>query len=537
MKTRKEFAALLIAAAIFPLLSCSRGGGGSEGVQTGAADDLSEHYVYTFSMLNWGQIYGTDFNSDVVAQHFQKKFNFEWDTTITTWDDWYQKPVLWITSGDMPDLVFTDFNYNDYKNWAEQELLKRLPDGWKQKYPNLARLQELSVVGPEVEKRVEGNPATLFNAAYSTLPTSPQIATHLSLFFRKDWAEVLGFEIKNQYTLQEFTAMVEKFMAEGFSLPGVTRGRTDTWNLDTGGVATAFLSSQWSNATRFYKDSSGKYVWGPDDPKVLELLRYMKQAIDKGIVSRNFASFKNAEQDSLFATGQAFGMYNHGWIEYVYRYFNQFREATGLDPFERLQQAVLTDANGQCQEYGILNFWSCLYFNPNLSDAKFSRLLSILDYIASDEGQDVIRLGFEGKDYTREGDLITITRAVDASGNFEPISKLYPGAGIYSHITVCADEFAAKNPAIPQEYQKYPRTMYDTKQKIGVDAGTVLPLNIDLYFHSGPNYLKFNTDVGAELVRVAMMDGDLTANYNNWLREMHAVVDPVLAELNAAFGK
>jgi hypothetical protein len=34
-----------------------------------------------------------------------------------------------------------------------------------------------------------------------------------------------------------------------------------------------------------------------------------------------------------------------------------------------------------------------------------------------------------------------------------------------------------------------------------------------------------------------MMDGDLRTNYNNWLKEMHAVVDPVLAELNAAFGK
>jgi putative aldouronate transport system substrate-binding protein len=536
MKIRKN-ALLLAGIFAFTLLSCSRGDARGGSSQTGAVDDLSEHYVYSFSMLNWGQIYGTDFNSDDVAQHFQKKFNFEWDTTITTWDDWYQKPVLWITSGDMPDLVFTDFNFNDYKNWADQDLLKRLPDGWKQMYPNLARLQQLSVVAPEVEKRVEGNPATLLNAAFSTLPTSPRIASHYSLFFRKDWAEALGFEIKNQYTLQEFTAMIEKFQAESSSLPGVTRGRTDTWNLSTGGVVNAFVGFQWPNATRFYKDGSGKYVWGPDDPQVLELLKYMKQAIDKGIVSKNFASFRNSEEDSLFASGQAFGMLTHGWIEYVYRYFNQFQEATGLDPFGSLQQATLTDPNGHFSDYEGLNFWACLYFNPKMSDAKFSRLLSILDYIASDEAQDVIRLGFEGKDYTRDGGIITITRAKDASGNFEPISKLYPGAGVYSHITICADEFAAKNPAIPQQYQKYPRTMYDTKQKIGVDTGTVLPYNFDLYFFSGPNFLKFNTDVGGELVRVCMMDGDLTANYNNWLKDMRPVVDPVLAELNAAFGK
>jgi putative aldouronate transport system substrate-binding protein len=531
----KKIVILGILAVILTALIFAGGNQQKSGAQ--ATDDPNQHYTFTFSMLNWGQLYGTDFNSDAVAQYLQKKFNFDWDVTITTWEDWYQKPVLWVTSGDMPDLVFTNFNFNDYKSWTEQDLLKRLPDGWQQKYPNLARLQESTIVAPAVEKKVPGNPATLLNATFSIMPTKPRIADHNSLIFRKDWARALGMEIKDRYTLQEFVSMVEKFQAQGYSLPGITKGRTEAWNLDTGYALSAFLSSQWPEYGSFTKDPSGKYVWGPDDPKTLELLKYMKSAIDRSVISQNFVSFKNREQDQLFLAGQAFAIYSHHQLDYMYGYMKQFQENTGLDPTEYLQVALLTDPKGNYNSNEVLNFWSCLYFNPALSDAKFARLLSLLDYVGSAEGQDLVRMGIEGKDYTRNGNSITITLPKDVNGNFEPIYKVYPGAGVYSHITICSDDYAVRDPSIPQKYRDISEAMYALKQKIGVDTGTITAYDFDRYFFSGPNYLKFNADVGAELVRVAMMDGNLEVNYKNWLTDMHKVVDPVLTELNAAYGK
>jgi putative aldouronate transport system substrate-binding protein len=523
-----------VAMAVLALAACSRK---AEVAQQSVTDDMSEHYVYSYAALNWGQLNGTDFNSDVLAQHFTKKFNFEWDVIQSTWADWSEKARIWINSGDMPDFVFDDFNFTDYKNWADQDLLKRFPDGWKTTYPNLAKVFNNTVLGPAMEDQVEGNMAVFLNTIFFNKPTNPKVAPHYSLFFRKDWASALGFEIKDQYTLKEVTAMIEKFMAEGSSLPGVARGKTDTFNLDTGRVSQVFLTSQWADATRFYKDASGKYIWGPDDPKTFELVRTMKSAIDRGIISKNFASFKNEEQDGLFYSGQAFALFTHGWVDYVYRDWTKFRTTTGLDPFECIQEAVITDPDGNYQEYEQLNYWSCQYFNPKMSDAKMARLLSILDYIASDEGQEIIRLGFEGKDYTKSGDTITITRPKDENGNFLEVHNIYPGAGLYSHTTMCPDNFALNSPAIPVSFHTPPRTMYATKQRIGIDTGTLRNYNFELYFFSGPNYLKFNTDVGGEIIRVCMMDGDLKANYDQWLKDIHPVVDPILAELNAAYGK
>ena len=37
----------------------------------------------------------------------------------------------------MPDELFWDFNFSDYMNFSEQGLIKELPEGWEEKYPNL----------------------------------------------------------------------------------------------------------------------------------------------------------------------------------------------------------------------------------------------------------------------------------------------------------------------------------------------------------------------------------------------------------------
>jgi putative aldouronate transport system substrate-binding protein len=347
----------------------------------------------------------------------------------------------------------------------------------------------------------------------------------------------LGFEIKDQYTIQEFTAMVETFMDRGSSLPGVTRGKVDTWSINTWFVVQSFIEHQWIDATGFYKDASGKYVWGPDDPRTFALVQNMKAAIDKGIVSRNFASFTNQEEDDFFYTGQAFATGTNGWVGHVYTDWRKFQDSTGLDPFECIQETTIVDADGYYQGYESLNFFSALFFNPDMDDAKMTRLLKILDYVASPEGQSYIRMGFEGKDYTKNGDTITITREKDASGNFVEMYDKYPGSGLYSHMTICADNYEVTNPAIPMGYHNAVRTMYATRQKLGVDTGTLKDYNWELYFFEGPNYLKFNSDAGSELIRVSMENGDLKTNYDRWLREMRPMVDPVLAELNAAYGK
>lgn len=438
----------------------------------------------------------------------------------------------------MPDMLFTDFNYKDYTSWVNQDLVKRFPDNWKTKYPNLGYVYDQTMLGPALEDVVAGNTAVFPNIIFFTKPTNPKIAPHYSIYFRKDWASALGFDIKDQYTLVEMEEMIEKFMQDGSSLDGVETGKIDTWNLDTGRVSGVYISSQWADWSRFYKDDTGKYVWGPDDPRVFPMLQHMKEGIDKGIVSKNFASFQNEEQDDLFYAGQAFSIWSHGWVGPINGNYDKFTKNTGQEALDSIQEAVLTDTDGHFQEYEQLNYWSCMVFDPKLSDAKFDRLLSLSDYVVTTEAQEIARMGIEGKDWERDGDTYKIIRDKDPeTGGFVDLGLLYPGAGVYGSFFILGDDFAARNPAIRPEYHKVARTMYNTKQKIGIDTGTVKSYNFETYFFDGPNYTRLNINLGNDMVQLCMQDGDLRTNFDAWLKDRHVVVDPVLDELNAAFGK
>ena len=65
------------------------------------------------------------------------KFNIDMDFVAISWSDWVEKQRIWINSGDMPDVLFWDFNYSDYLNFSDQGLIRELPEGWEEKYSNL----------------------------------------------------------------------------------------------------------------------------------------------------------------------------------------------------------------------------------------------------------------------------------------------------------------------------------------------------------------------------------------------------------------
>jgi ABC-type glycerol-3-phosphate transport system substrate-binding protein len=132
MKKALPFAA----AFLLVLAGCSNKG--TQPAQSGGADDLSEQFTYSFALVNSGQFTegAQDFNSDVIAKHFEEKFNFKFgDVTLMTWSDWQERPRIWIASGDMPDFLQTNFNYEDYKNWYDQDLLKKIPLGLADQIP------------------------------------------------------------------------------------------------------------------------------------------------------------------------------------------------------------------------------------------------------------------------------------------------------------------------------------------------------------------------------------------------------------------
>ena len=145
-RTKKLLALLMVCVLVLGLTACGSGGGESSSAQSGTSSaggtesgrtesvetaeaDYSEKMTISYAAV--AMVEGVDYNADELSQYFQDKFNIEWEPIALTWDNWAEKLRIWINSNDMPDFVMWDFNYGDYVNYAEQGLIRQLPNGWK----------------------------------------------------------------------------------------------------------------------------------------------------------------------------------------------------------------------------------------------------------------------------------------------------------------------------------------------------------------------------------------------------------------------
>lgn len=97
----------------------------------------------------------SDFDN-VYHKYFTDKFNIKWDYNYIEWDSWAEKLRLWINSGDLPDVASWNYVHGDALNYIDQGLLYKLPDDWKERWPNVAAAYKLTGLGDELEKAVGG---------------------------------------------------------------------------------------------------------------------------------------------------------------------------------------------------------------------------------------------------------------------------------------------------------------------------------------------------------------------------------------------
>ena len=170
-----------------------------------------------------------------------------------------------------------------------------------------------------------------------------------------------------------------------------------------------------------------------------------------------------------------------------------------------------------------------------MDDEKMDRILSIMDYIATEEGQELVNLGFEGTDFTKDNGKITVTRAKDDKGVFKPMNEIYPSFWVFAMMVVLTDNFGINDPGVPEKYTKLVTEQYDIRSK-----GNIRPIDWELGTFSAPNYGKFqltNQDNLSEaFTQLILKNGDLEKNWNEWVSSVSVQVNDSLKEINDAIG-
>jgi len=446
--------------------------------------------------------------------------------------DYTEKNRIWISSGDMPDITFSGLNYSDYKKFAEQGLIRALPADYEQKYPNMTRaFMATGGIDKALKDRFGGKLYCAPKPIFFNKIVDP-FGEHSSIYFRKDWTQKVGLPVKDAYTIDELMALAKAFMDRDPNGNGA--GKTIGLAIEPGNMFIALVRpylSAWAGF--FYKD--GKYVWGPAQPEVLEGLKTIKKYYDQGIIYKDFFAMKvRSEVEAKLNAGLTGLMFNGGAFGNVKRIFTAFTKETKLDAMENLGLANIYGPDGKFHTTEFMNLQSVSYFNPKMESDKFDRILALLDYVATPEVQELINLGFKGKDFTKEGDRVTITRPKDAGGNFVPIANLYPSYYLWAMLIIAWDDFTVRDPSTDPRLLAMNRKMWEVR----TTNGNMARVDYDLTFHSGPYVDKASSiTVSADFTGMIVKEANIEEAWKKWVKEKEPIIAPALDELNKAIQK
>ncbi len=477
-----------------------------------------------------------NYMNDEIYKAFDAKFNFEYKLIPLSWDNWVERDRIWINSGDMPDMMFWNFDFKDYVNFSKQGLIKPLPADYEQKYPNLASAMAktglsdyLKTLDPE--GRVYMVPNVIYNTPVTE--TTDLVLDAKVLYYRKDWAQQAGIQIGDTVTAEQIAELGNAFVQQDSGGNGA--GRTIGLSSQPYQLYSAFVQTHNSFYNQFHKDGSGQYVWGSAEDSTFEGIKSFAQYFKQGFIDKDYYTFKSKEHYDKFDTGIS-GMFIDGAsAANVNERYQAFAKANpGANPEEAIGLATIVGPDGKFHgQQNILNYWAGEVFNPKIDDETFDRILSILDYIATDEGQRLIFAGVEGKDYKMEGDKLVITREKDEQGNFKYMGDLYPSYYFFYTKIVLPDDWSARDPSLADGVRDTAVKMFRVKEKIT----DLIPPDYDVMFLSAPNKDKFNISIDDAITQIILEKKDIDTQWADWKKSVQPKVDAVLKEINGALAK
>lgn len=554
-KSKKLIAALLASLMVLSTAACSDGETQSSssqqsGTNSSAAgetssvetSDTGEEGTYdTHVDLSWYKegITGHEINydGDAFGQFWQDKFNVTIDLTAATKDDsdWNERLRIWINSGDMPDVAHWGFNYGELADYAAQDAVYRFPDDWKERWPNVAASQEY-VPGAAVAEEKLGGTYVLFRTIFANHRPSERLSYHALLYMRKDWMEACGVEIKDTYSPSELEEIATKFKEMD---PGNVGSQLVPISIRTYDVPKIYPGTVFPESINlgdgYYKDENGQFQWAPADERTLEGLEKYQNLYTSGLLDPEFYTLTRYEGTEKFYIGGTAGIVLDDGMGYMIqsRMEDGLQKNLGLDPDEALHIAQLVGEDGKYYYREDMNFYGSIIFSPDITDEQFERAMDILDFCCTEEGQEIINMGFEGEDWELDenGEYVSLLPN-EITGNASSIlGSKYPSADVFFGGIILGDDFQFVTPNYTKETRDIVSHFYELRDELS-DETTLLPREYDYEFYSSRAKTQANMDLSEEYAQLILKDGDLETNWKNWVDEKMQLVQPLLDELN-----
>ena len=533
--TKTLVAVLAVLGIVLLFAACTPGRPGAAPAAQAPADavngflDLSTHYVITASsplFLETGVDY-MDWMSEQILQDLNASIYF----IPVPAADLAARNRIWIMAGDMPDITWASFNYGDYRQFAEQGLIKPLPADYEEMFPNLAAAMAATGFVEPLKARhngiIYGTPKPIFMDKF-IYPWGTHTGT---LYYRRDWADELGFPVRSRLTIHEVMEMAAAFMEHDPN--GNGPGNTVGFAVEPPNMIWSFVAPFNPAFNRVIVDDAGQFVLGTPHEGTLQGLQALRHYFDEGIIFRDFFTIRaRGEVEAMFNAGLTGLMINGGAFGNVRRLHNQFEQATGLNAIESIGMANITAPDGSIGSHQIANIQSISFMNPNMSHDKFMRILALKDHVATEEIQNLIHMGEEGTHFERDGDEIILTRPLTDAGDFVPMADLYPSYNLWGMLIIAWDCFTSRDPSTNPILLQRNRQLWIER----TEYGNMVMNDFDLLFYSSPAFDRLNAllslaNLGSEFTNIVLSD-DVESSLDDFLRGNNALITEALRDVN-----
>lgn len=362
----------------------------SKAPEAGSGETAEPAGPVSFSALALTYNKGPVPNDNVIVQELEKRLNIDLDLQWTPAAQIAERLNVMMASGDMPDVVVVPVD--EFMRWDAEGAFLDVTE-YVKNAPNLQ-----GKIGQDKWDYIAKD------GKYHGIPW-PDSPNKENIMIRKDWLDATGSKVPT--TMDEMTEVLKKIVSSDPDKNGQNDTYGFTVDLTKGKYVQTGIREAWIYGAfglgNGWKEQNGKLTPAFLQPEMRPFLLWMKQQYDNGVLFKDFASAPGTQKVNDFRAGKS-----------ALAMVNQRLKLLSIDPsLKQIHPDAVTlfidspkGPNGDLAyrtEKPLLNVLAISAKNKD--EHKIKGVVKLLDYIAGDEGYELVKYGIKGKHYTVEGDI------------------------------------------------------------------------------------------------------------------------------------
>lgn len=348
--------------------------------------------------------------SSRIHQKILDDFGINIETVTLSEKNWKAELQEMIASHTLPDVFFHDIMDDtiQYRQLIDLGIVRDIPKSMWTKQDNLAKVMSWYESTYSADDKMYFVPRT-----YQTY--SQTHGSSYAILYRRDWAYVVGSIPSEQPHFYEVMDMMKEFVAKDPDENDVK----DTWGI-TGGDDFDFILHAFLQpfGVRDWMYEDGKWIPGLLSNKAKEAAAWVSQLYKEGVIDPYFTTQSKDDAINKFITGKA----GSCLVSMYPKQISDIERRWGIYNTNAIEQSVdiipLYFASDGYKYNEVETFSTGTMFSKNISDDNMEKVLSLMNWMYTEEGRMYFEYGVLDEDYSIILGDIVATSQDDKQGLF-----------------------------------------------------------------------------------------------------------------------